>query len=251
MKLFYFDTDSEHRQLWPQLSPDFKAIPQNYSSPADREKRIDDFFNQKLAQYTGPEPVLLVFHINELRLSGEPFVITQKMHKAWPSELIFGLLITGGETAVAQELIQNESLPETHFQAYPTSLGDFERKWSVPQIAAWKTFLFELSQHKNAFWPLLDSKLYTQTLLKKNFEALLNARPETSNASIQAILRAQLQAVGLAAEWETCALLLRSDPSHSEVAKKELTQLFFGDDQGVHKGLLSLLLEKFKSTGER
>jgi len=250
VKLRYFDSAPEHCGLWPQISPDFVSIPSTFSQPQDREARIELFFKEKLPSYAGEMPLLLVYHINECNQKGEIYSLTQEQVKRWVSaEKIFTLFVTGGEPSVARELKLQASFPDSHFHVYPRSLSDIGKGWSNLQLQAWKTFLFTFQNSGIAQWSLLDSLNYTESRIRSHLTSLLNPTSEivAREHHALAMLQAQMSYANLESHWQNCQKLIKAEPPLSQTVKKQLNDLFFGDDQGLEPGIFSELSQFYSS----
>lgn len=119
MLLRYLDTHADHRHLWQSLDQRFLPLV-DPRQPADAYQRaLEDCLTRVLAQYREAEPVLLVFHLHEVRADGDFWRITRPMWESWPAhERIYVLFVSGSEGALGTEWLTYAALPPTHFASW-------------------------------------------------------------------------------------------------------------------------------------
>lgn len=230
MRLRYFDSTA-HALLWPQLDPRFQPLAQGCLSAAEREAWVDTYF-ARLAAYPGPEPLLLVFHLSELRHSGGYYSLAN-WGQAWQQTgKVFCLLVTGGEPQLAQESLQRWQLPAQAFAAYSLSLQGLTA-WSHLQQRSWQVFLAALAGEQQACWGLLNSQYYGPAGLKYLAKRLSQA--SAAELATDAVLQA-------AAQLFVYGLQLPNADDQTGSLAAELTALLGSNSSERESRLQALLL---------
>lgn len=153
MQLLYFDHHDGHGHLWSCLDERFARIPEDWDDDLDFARRVDAFFSQGMAACE--PPVLLVFHVSEIRTQRETYFLNQEIYQGWPRhQQIYTVLVTGGEAPVDE--LEKHNLPETHF--FPYSLKTIGEDWPDAERDAWQRFILDLEQQGRADWTLLQAR---------------------------------------------------------------------------------------------
>lgn len=154
MILRYLDTHPDHRHLWQNLDSRFLPMVPAMADPLAYEQALERYLYQQLAAYQGEEPVLLIWHVHEDRLSQQGlWRLSRELWLSWPAqERIYCLLVSGGGANAFESVIQSEQLPPRHVHALaeplPQELTDDIRQ-------RWRLFLDDFETQAQPNWDLL------------------------------------------------------------------------------------------------
>lgn len=157
MKLFYIDTNDDHCDLWLDLDDEgFESVEDLALADSISESFEIFLDNPRAMEPDGKDPLFLVFHISEQKGAGSYHKITKERYQNWPHRNnIYTLMVTGGQKADAEALIQKYHLPRSHFRAF--SLAGFEQWDEVPEKEqAFQELLLQLRNTGEVVWSLID-----------------------------------------------------------------------------------------------